>query len=73
MSFLFFRYESRYKNLVQGFKVQKERKTVQEDLDREKEIDRLLSKIHHHGINSLTDRERKFLNQASRGYRKRRQ
>jgi hypothetical protein len=69
--FLFFRYEGRYKRLVREVQTRKDRKSVREDLDREKEIDRLLGKIHSKGISSLTDAERKFLNQASRGYRKR--
>lgn len=68
--FIFFRYEGRYKRLLASVKEQKDRREeykVQED---DKEMDRLLSKIHEEGINSLTDKERKFLNEASRKYRK---
>lgn len=69
--FLFFRYERRLKSAVEGVRVMKQGADERKSFDREKEIDRLLSKIHDSGINSLTDAERKFLNKASQGYRKR--
>jgi len=68
--FLYFRYERRVKTAVAGVRTVKRRKEDQKSMDREREIDRLLSKIHEHGINALTDAERKFLNKASQGYRK---
>lgn len=69
--FLFFRYEVRFDSLKDTIKSIKIQKDVRKEVDREKEIDRLLDKIHTEGINALTDKERKFLHEASRGYRKR--
>ena len=69
--FFYFRYETRLKQVIHQVKAQRQDKTDQKAVNQEKEIDRLLGKIHNHGINSLTDAERKFLNRASQGYRKR--
>ncbi|MBU0753902.1 MAG: rhomboid family intramembrane serine protease [Planctomycetes bacterium] len=69
--FLFYRYEGRFEELKKTIKSIKIEKEHQNETDREKEIDRLLDKIHSEGINTLTDDERRFLNKASQGYRKR--
>ncbi len=70
--FLVYRYESRLMGFKTSFKKQKENKERQKSVNVEKEMDKLLSKIHNEGINSLTDAERKFLNSASRKFRNRR-
>ena len=70
--FIFHRYEGRYKRMVATVKERKERMTEEKAHEDEKEMDRLLSKIHEEGINSLSDKERKFLNEASCKYRKQR-
>jgi membrane associated rhomboid family serine protease len=70
LGFLYFRYEGGYKRVVATIKVHQGQKIVQKSMDEEKEMDRLLLKIHEEGIHSLTDKERKFLNEASRRYRK---
>jgi membrane associated rhomboid family serine protease len=69
--FLFHRYERKVKFAVEGVRVMKREAEERKSMDRDQEIDRLLTKIHDSGINSLTDAERKFLNKASQGYRKR--
>jgi membrane associated rhomboid family serine protease len=68
--FCYFRYERRFAEIKETIKSIKIQKEVQKEVDRDKEIDRLLDKIHKEGINALTDAERKFLHQASQGYRK---
>jgi len=68
--FAYFRYESRMINLAESLKEHGERKAAEKILAQEKEVDRLLEKIHTEGINALTPSERKFLNEASRGLRK---
>ena len=68
--FLFFRYEGRYRIVISTAKKAQERKEVRRIQGAEQEMDRLLEKIHQGGIHSLTDKERKFLNEASRKYRK---
>ena len=45
-------------------------RTEQEERDVRADVDRLLEKVGREGLNSLTDRERAFLKQASKRYRK---
>jgi membrane associated rhomboid family serine protease len=70
--FLFYRYEGKYRIILASSKEAKVRKEKKMDRDVGQEMDRLLAKIHDKGIHSLTDKERRFLNEASRNYRKRR-
>ena len=70
--FLFFRYEGRWRGYVSRLREHRQRDEERKRLDTEQEMDRLLKKIHDEGITALTERERRFLNQASRDYRRQR-
>lgn len=69
--FLYFRYEIKMVQLADSMKERGERKAQEKIMEQEAEMDRLLEKIHKEGIKALTPAERKFLNEASRGLRKR--
>jgi len=68
--FLFYRNQGWLQNFKESVKVRQVQKKEMKEAEKEHEMDRLLNKIHEEGINSLTDSERKFLNEASKTYKK---
>ncbi|MEW6741962.1 MAG: rhomboid family intramembrane serine protease [Planctomycetota bacterium] len=49
-----------------------ERRRKSDELDESREMDRILQKIHHEGLSSLTDKEKRFLDRVSRELKERR-
>ena len=52
-------------------RAEKERRSQQQAIEAERELDALLDKVHTHGLQALTDAERRKLNRASARYRER--
>lgn len=68
--FLFVRYEPRIMNLIEIWQLrQQEKEIMKEEAIREK-VDELLKKVSQEGLHNLTRRERFFLNNASKEFRK---
>jgi len=49
--------------------LKKQEKELQQKIETEQRVDELLDKVHQHGMSSLTDSERRFLQRASGRYR----
>lgn len=69
--FLFVRYEPRFMNLLGTWQMRQQEKEVMRGEDVRKRVDELLEKVSREGLNNLTKRERMFLNNASKEFRKR--
>ncbi len=65
--------EERHAGVIERWKSErnqrKQEKEHQLKLETERRVDELLDKVHQHGMNSLTDSERRFLQRASGHYR----
>jgi len=58
-------------SFLQRWRAKREAKNRQTEADFEREIDRILAKLHDEGLASLTNREKRLLNEASERQRKR--
>ena len=68
--FLFIRYESRFSNFVASWQVQQHEKEYRREKDIRRKVDQLLDKVNREGMKNLTRKERAFLKDASKVYRK---
>jgi len=69
--YLFFRYERTVRTTLSRARERKQTREEGGEAVHQAEVDRLLAKIHDHGLGSLTQAERDFLNDASRRIRRR--
>lgn len=69
--FLFVRYEPRLKNLTLTWQMRQREKEIKKEEDIRRRVDELLEKVSREGLHNLTRRERVFLNNASKEFRKR--
>ncbi len=69
--FLFVRYEPRFINLIGAWQLRQQEREVKKNEDIHKKVDELLEKVSREGLHKLTRRERGFLNDASKEFRKR--
>jgi len=64
---------ARAPGLFERWKLERERKRAERDelerVEAEAQLDHLLEKVHLHGIDSLSEAEKRFLKQASARYR----
>ncbi|WP_096893502.1 rhomboid family protein [Candidatus Scalindua japonica] len=68
--FLFIRYEPRFSSFLLSWQKQQQEKEYQKEEDLKGQVDSLLDKVNQGGMKSLTRRERNFLRNASKRYRK---
>jgi hypothetical protein len=68
--FLFIRYESRFSNFLISWQNQQKEKEYQKEEEVKDGVDALLDKVNRTGMKSLTRRERSYLKNASKRYRK---
>ena len=68
--FLFIRYEPRFSSFLLSWQNQQQEKEYQKEEDIKRQVDVLLDKVNRGGMKSLTRRERGFLKNASKRYRK---
>lgn len=68
--FLFIRYESRVTDFVASWQVQHHEKEYRQEKDLKRKVDQLLDKVNREGMKNLTRKERAFLTNASKVYRK---
>lgn len=69
--FLFVRYEPRLVKLIATWQLRQQEKEIRKEESIRKRVDELLEKVSREGLNKLTRRERLFLNNASKEFRKR--
>jgi len=69
--FLFVRYEPRLSKTLLLWQNQQQEKEYKKDEDVKRHVDLLLDKVNHGGMKSLTRKERGFLRNASKRYKKR--
>lgn len=69
--FLFVRYEPRFSKALLIWQNQQHEKEYRKDEDIKKQVDSLLDKVNRGGMKSLTRKERSFLRNASKRYKKR--
>ncbi len=67
--FAFIRHRHRFDGLLERRRARRRVHAHQREIDRRREVDRILEKISRNGISSLTRSERRFLDSASRDYR----
>ncbi len=70
--FLYVRYRHSFGSIVERARQQRRENRAERDVDRRREMDRILEKISREGLNSLTRAERRFLDSASKDLRNRR-
>jgi membrane associated rhomboid family serine protease len=68
--FLFIRYEPRFSNFLISWQNQQKEKEYQKEEEVKSGVDALLDKVNRTGMKSLTRRERSYLKNASKRYRK---
>jgi membrane associated rhomboid family serine protease len=68
--FLFIRYEPRFSNFLISWQNQQKEKEYQKEEEVKDGVDALLDKVNRTGMKSLTRRERSYLKNASKRYRK---
>ncbi len=68
--FLFIRYEPRFSNFLISWQNQQKEKEYQKEEEVKNGVDALLDKVNRTGMKSLTRRERSYLKNASKRYRK---
>ncbi len=68
--FLFIRYEPRFSNFIISWQNQQKEKEFQKEEEVKNGVDALLDKVNRTGMKSLTRRERSYLKNASKRYRK---
>lgn len=68
--FLFIRYEPRFSNFLISWQNQQKKKEYQKEEEVKDGVDALLDKVNRTGMKSLTRRERSYLKNASKRYRK---
>ncbi len=68
--FLFIRYEPRFSNFLISWQNQQKEKEFQKEEEVKNGVDALLDKVNRTGMKSLTRRERSYLKNASKRYRK---
>ncbi|MFQ5688555.1 MAG: rhomboid family intramembrane serine protease, partial [Candidatus Scalindua sp.] len=68
--FLFIRYEPRFSNFLISWQNQQKKKEYQKGEEVKNGVDALLDKVNRTGMKSLTRRERSYLKNASKRYRK---
>ncbi len=68
--FLFIRYEPRFSNTLLLWQNQQQEKEYKKDEDIKRHVDVLLDKVNRGGMKSLTRKERSFLRNASKRYKK---
>jgi len=68
--FLFVRYEPRFSNYIMTWQVQQHEKEYRKERDLRRKVDQLLDKVNREGMRNLTRKERTFLKNASKVYRK---
>ncbi len=68
--FLFIRYEPRFSNFLISWQNQQKEKEYQKEEEVKNGVDILLDKVNRTGMKSLTRRERSYLKNASKRYRK---
>ena len=68
--FLFIRYEPKFSSFLLSWQNQQQKKECQKEEDIKEQVDALLDKVNQGGMKSLTRRERNFLRNASKRYRK---
>ncbi len=68
--FLFIRYEPRFSSFLLSWQEQLQEKENKKDEDIKQQVDILLDKVNRGGMKSLTRREKGFLRNASKRYRK---
>lgn len=68
--FLFVRYESKFSNLLISWQIQQQEKGYKKEDELKRKVDQLLDKVNREGMKNLTRKERAFLRNASKKYRK---
>ncbi|HDY67311.1 MAG TPA: rhomboid family intramembrane serine protease [Candidatus Scalindua sp.] len=68
--FLFVRYEPKFSNLLISWQVQQQEKEYKKEEELKRQVDQLLDKVNREGMKNLTRKERAFLRNASKQYRK---
>ena len=68
--FLFVRYEPKFSNLLISWQVQQQEKEYKKEEELKRKVDQLLDKVNREGMKNLTRKERAFLRNASKQYRK---
>jgi membrane associated rhomboid family serine protease len=68
--FLFVRYESRFSNFLISWQIQQQEKGYKKEEELKRKVDQLLDKVNREGMKNLTRKERAFLRNASKKYRK---
>ncbi len=68
--FLFVRYEPRISNKILSWQNQQQKKEYKKDEDIKRHVDVLLDKVNREGMKNLTRKERSFLRNASKRYKK---
>lgn len=68
--FLFIRYEPRFSNLLVSWQNQQQEKEYKKEKDIKDGVDALLDKVNRTGMKSLTRKEKSYLKNASKRYRK---
>lgn len=69
--FLFVRYSFRVVNLLKKWQIHQQEKELTKDHDLRAKVDEILDKVNRNGLRNLTWRERSFLKNASKKYKKR--
>jgi membrane associated rhomboid family serine protease len=68
--FLFVRYEPKFSNFLISWQVQQQEKEYKREGELKRKVDQLLDKVNREGMKNLTRKERAFLRNASKTYRK---
>ncbi|MFQ5714740.1 MAG: rhomboid family intramembrane serine protease [Candidatus Scalinduaceae bacterium] len=68
--FLFIRYEPKFSNLLISWQIQQQEKEYKKEEELKRKVDQLLDKVNREGMKNLTRKERAFLRNASKQYRK---
>jgi membrane associated rhomboid family serine protease len=68
--FLFVRYEPKFSNLLISWQIQQQEKEYKKEEELKRKVDQLLDKVNREGMKNLTRKERAFLRNASKQYRK---
>ncbi len=68
--FLFVRYEPRFSNYLMSWQAQQHEKEYRKERNLKRKVDQLLDKVNREGMRNLSRKERAFLKNASKVYRK---
>ena len=68
--FLFVRYEPKFSNFLISLQTQQQEKEYKREGELKRKVDQLLDKVNREGMKNLTRKERAFLRNASKAYRK---